>query len=152
MKSARQTAMLDIIQHDQIQTQEELAAELMRRGFRTTQATVSRDIRELRLTKTLTPDGKYCYAPSDRSDQGEPDRSIRLLADLLLSAADSGSLVVLKTLSGSAGTAAEAIDSMPWPEVLGTLAGDNTILLVARTPVEAAAVTARMNQIISGAK
>lgn len=148
MKSVRQVAILDIIDKQCIETQEELAEALRARGIQVTQATVSRDIKELRLLKVLSADGSYKYATADKAENGMNDRFIRMLAESLLSVAASGNLVVVKTLSGSANMAAEALDSMHWPEILGSLAGDNTILLVVREGDEAPAVVARIKDLM----
>lgn len=148
MKTVRQVAILDIIEKQDIETQEELAEALRLRGIKVTQATVSRDIKELRLLKVLTPTGAYKYATADKAENGLTDRFIRMLAESLLSVAASGNLVVVKTLSGSANVAAEALDSLHWPEILGSLAGDNTILLIIRTPEEVPSVMARIQEMI----
>lgn len=148
MKTVRQVAILDIIEKQDIETQEELAEALRLRGIKVTQATVSRDIKELRLLKVLTPTGAYKYATADKAENGLTDRFIRMLAESLLSVAASGNLVVVKTLSGSANVAAEALDSLHWPEILGSLAGDNTILLIIRTAEEVPSVMARIQEMI----
>ena len=136
MKTVRQVAILDIIEKQEIETQEELASALNARGIRVTQATVSRDIKELRLLKVLTPSGKYKYATGDQADNN------------LLSVSAANNLIVVKTLSGSANVAAEALDSMHWPEVLGTLAGDNTVLLIIRSNEETITVTSRIREMM----
>lgn len=148
MKTVRQVAILDIIEKQEIETQEELASALNARGIRVTQATVSRDIKELRLLKVLTPSGKYKYATGDQADNNLTDRFIRMLAESLLSVSSANNLIVVKTLSGSANVAAEALDSMHWPEVLGTLAGDNTVLLIIRSNEEAITVTSRIREMM----
>lgn len=148
MKTVRQVAILDIIEKQEIETQEELASALNARGIRVTQATVSRDIKELRLLKVLTPSGKYKYATGDQADNNLTDRFIRMLAESLLSVSSANNLIVVKTLSGSANVAAEALDSMHWPEVLGTLAGDNTVLLIIRTNEETITVTSRIREMM----
>ena len=148
MKTVRQVAILDIIEKQEIETQEELASALNARGIRVTQATVSRDIKELRLLKVLTPSGKYKYATGDQADNNLTDRFIRMLAESLLSVSSANNLIVVKTLSGSANVAAEALDSMHWPEVLGTLAGDNTVLLIIRSNEEALTVTSRIREMM----
>ena len=141
-------AILDIIEKQEIETQEELASALNARGIRVTQATVSRDIKELRLLKVLTPSGKYKYATGDQADNNLTDRFIRMLAESLLSVSSANNLIVVKTLSGSANVAAEALDSMHWPEVLGTLAGDNTVLLIIRSNEETLTVTSRIREMM----
>lgn len=148
MKTVRQVAILDIIEKQKIETQEELASALNARGIRVTQATVSRDIKELRLLKVLTPSGKYKYATGDQADNNLTDRFIRMLAESLLSVSSANNLIVVKTLSGSANVAAEALDSMHWPEVLGTLAGDNTVLLIIRSNEETITVTSRIREMM----
>lgn len=148
MKTVRQVAILDIIEKQEIETQEELASALNARGIRVTQATVSRDIKELRLLKVLTPSGKYKYATGDQADNNLTDRFIRMLAESLLSVSSTNNLIVVKTLSGSANVAAEALDSMHWPEVLGTLAGDNTVLLIIRSNEETITVTSRIREMM----
>lgn len=148
MKTVRQVAILDIIEKQEIETQEELASALNARGIRVTQATVSRDIKELRLLKVLTPSGKYKYATGDQADNNLTDRFIRMLAESLLSVSSANNLILVKTLSGSANVAAEALDSMHWPEVLGTLAGDNTVLLIIRSNEETITVTSRIREMM----
>ena len=148
MKTVRQVAILDIIEKQEIETQEELASALNARGIRVTQATVSRDIKELRLLKVLTPSGKYKYATGDQADNNLTDRFIRMLAESLLSVSSANNLIVVKTLSGSANVAAEALDSMHWPEVLGTLAGDTTVLLIIRSNEETITVTSRIREMM----
>ena len=148
MKTVRQVAILDIIEKQEIETQEELASALNARGIRVTQATESRDIKELRLLKVLTPSGKYKYATGDQADNNLTDRFIRMLAESLLSVSSANNLIVVKTLSGSANVAAEALDSMHWPEVLGTLAGDNTVLLIIRSNEETITVTSRIREMM----
>ena len=148
MKTVRQVAILDIIEKNNIETQEELAEALRQRGILVTQATVSRDIKELRLLKVLTPTGAYKYATADKAENGLSERFIRMLAESLLSVAASNNLIVVKTLSGSANVAAEALDSLHWPEVLGTLAGDNTILLIIRSEADVPAVQTRLQEMM----
>ena len=148
MKTVRQVTILDIIEKNEIETQEELADALRMRGIQVTQATVSRDIKELRLLKVLTPMGTYKYATADKAENGLTDRFIRMLAESLLSVAASGNLIVVKTLSGSANVAAEALDSLHWPEILGTIAGDNTILLVIRATEDVPSVMGRIQEMM----
>ncbi|MBQ3157837.1 MAG: arginine repressor [Clostridia bacterium] len=148
MKTARQVAILDIIEKNDIETQEELADALRMRGFQVTQATVSRDIKELRLLKVLTPMGTYKYATANKAENGLTDRFIRMLSESVLSVASSENMIVIKTLSGSAAVAAEALDSFHWPEMLGTIAGDNTIFMVVRTAEEVQKVVERIQDMM----
>lgn len=148
MKTVRQVAIIDIIEKNEIETQEELADALRQRGIKVTQATVSRDIKELRLLKVLTPMGTYKYATADKAENGLSERFIRMLAESLLSVAASNNLIVVKTLNGSANVAAEALDSLHWPEILGTIAGDNTILLVIRATEDVPSVMGRIQDMM----
>lgn len=148
MKTVRQVTILDIIEKNDIETQEELADALRMRGIQVTQATVSRDIKELRLLKVLTPMGSYKYATADKAENGLTDRFIRMLAESVLSVAASGNMIVVKTLSGSAAVAAEALDSFRWPEVLGTIAGDNTIFMVVRSLEEVPTTVERIQDMM----
>ena len=148
MKTVRQVTILDIIEKNEIETQEELADALRQRGIQVTQATVSRDIKELRLLKVLTPMGTYKYATADKAENGLTDRFIRMLAESVLSVAASANMIVIKTLSGSASVAADALDSFHWPEVLGTIAGDNTIFMVVRTLDEVQTVVDRIQEMM----
>ena len=133
MKSVRHNLILEIIENKDIETQEELAEELKRRNVKVTQATVSRDIKELRLLKVLAEGGRYKYATVERAEKGMSDRFIRILSESILSVESAGNLIVIKTITASANAGCESIDSMKWPEVLGTIAGDNTILIIARS-------------------
>ena len=138
MKNIRQTAILSIIEQNDIETQEELASRLRQMGIDVTQATVSRDIKELRLLKVLSASGGYKYATADKAEHGLSDRFVRMFKDSVLSINYANNIIVIKTLSGSANVAAEAIDSMRLPQILGTMAGDNTILVIVPNEEEAA--------------
>ena len=122
--------------------------ELKEMGIVVTQATVSRDIKELRLLKVLTPMGTYKYATADKAENGLTDRFIRMLSESVLSVASSENMIVIKTLSGSAAVAAEALDSFHWPEMLGTIAGDNTIFMVVRAAEEVQKVVERIQDMM----
>lgn len=148
MKSARHSLILEIIEEKDIETQEELAEELKRRGMKVTQATVSRDIKELRLLKVLADHGGYKYATVERAEKGMSDRFIRILSESVISMESVNNLIVVKTLSASAHAACEAIDSMKWSEVLGTIAGDNTFLIITRSEEAVESMMARFNMLI----
>ena len=148
MKSTRHSLILEIIEQKDIETQEELAEELKRRGVKVTQATVSRDIKELRLLKVPSDHGGYKYATVERAEKGMSERFIRILSESVISLDNVGNLIVIKTLSASANAAAEAIDSMKWSEVLGSIAGDNTILVIARSEEAVESLMARFNTLI----
>ena len=132
MKTARHAAILEIIAKNDIETQDELAEHLRRMNFRVTQATVSRDIKELRLLKVLTENGTYKYATGEKTEMGMANRFMQIFSHSVITINAAMNIIVVKTLSGSANAAAEAIDTMKWPEVVGTLAGDNTIFIVCK--------------------
>ena len=142
MKNARQTAILSIIEQNDIETQEELAGKLRDMGIVVTQATVSRDIKELRLLKVLSGTGGYKYATADKAEHGLSERFVRMFKDSVLSVDYSGNIVVLQTLSG------EAIDAMRLPEILGTMAGDNTVFAVVRSDADAAETVKRFEEML----
>lgn len=148
MKSVRHNLILEIIETKDIETQDELAEELKRRNVKVTQATVSRDIKELRLLKVLGEGGKYKYATVERAEKGMNDRFIRILSESVLSIDSAGNLIVIKTLSASANAAGEAVDSMKWPEVLGSVAGDNTLLIIARSEAAVESLLQRFDNLI----
>ncbi|MBQ7455571.1 MAG: arginine repressor [Clostridia bacterium] len=148
MKNARQTAILSIIERHDIETQEELARKLRESGIAVTQATVSRDIKELRLLKVLTPGGTYKYATAETAEHGVSERLVRMFIDSVLSINHAENLIVIRTLAGSANAAGEAIDSMRWPEILGTISGDNTIFVAVRSAAETAGVVERFQEIL----
>ncbi len=131
MKQLRQRAIRDLVEQRPIRTQQELAAALRERGFRTTQATISRDVAELGLVKA-SRDGTRAYAipPRLREADATGEERVRLLMhDVPVEIRDAGSILVLKTLPGSAHPLAAAIDRARWPEVVGSIAGDDTVFL-----------------------
>ena len=137
MKQKRQLRIIEIINQNAIETQEELALKLREEGFEVTQATVSRDIRELNLSKVPGPDGRQKYAILS---SGGPlnDKYVRVMHDGLLSMEPAGNLLVLKTVSGMAMAVAAAVDAMHFPEIVGSIAGDDTIMAATKSNQEAA--------------
>lgn len=132
MKAARHAMILELIEQHDVETQDELADLLRERNYSVTQATVSRDIKELRLIKALTENGSYKYATVDKAEAGLQDRFIRIFSQSVIGMSVAGHLIVIKTITGSASAAAEAIDSMRWSEIAGTIAGDNTIFVAVK--------------------
>ncbi|MGI6372988.1 MAG: arginine repressor [Caldicoprobacterales bacterium] len=132
MKYTRHSKILEIIESMDIETQEELAEELRKRGIDVTQATVSRDIKELRLVKVMASSGILKYALIDNAETGISQKLIRVFAESVVSMDSSNNLIVIKTIAGSAQAAASAIDSLGWEEIVGCIAGDDTILVVVR--------------------
>ena len=148
MKAKRQALIREIVENQSIQTQEELADALREHGMVVTQATDSRDIKEMHLLKVLAEDGSYRYATMDKEEQGTSDRLIRMLADSVVSMASANNLIVIRTLPGSAHVAGEAVDSLRWSEVLGTIAGDNTILVIVRSNEDVEPVMRRFRALV----
>ena len=148
MKTQRHRVILDIVERELIETQEDLANSLRERGFAVTQATVSRDIKELRLLKVLTDHGTYRYAVAEKAEQGIHERLRRVFVETVLSIDAAENLIVIKTLPGSAHVAAELVDTMHWQEVVGTLAGDNTVLVIIKNAENALTVSERFKGMI----
>ena len=148
MKAVRQNLILEIIEQEAIETQEELADALNARGVQVTQATVSRDIKELRLLKTLSPNGKYKYTTAEYAERGMKERFIRILCDSVLSYECAMNMLVIRTISAGASAACEALDSLKWPEVLGSIAGENTILMITRSVEDVESLRIRMDQLL----
>jgi transcriptional regulator of arginine metabolism len=131
MKYSRHARILEIIENNEIETQEELAEYLKRTGINVTQATVSRDIKELRLIKVLARNGHYKYASMKQQESAVSDRLVKIFKDSILSIDYSGNMVVLKTLTGAANAACAAIDALDIKDIIGTIAGDDTIFILA---------------------
>jgi transcriptional regulator of arginine metabolism len=131
MKQIRQGAIRDLLGLRDIRTQQELAAALRGRGFRATQATISRDVAELGLVK-VRRNGLYVYAVPAHPSESEPsaeERLAMLLRDLPVDVREAGLLLVVRSLSGSAHAIASALDRAHWPEVAGSIAGDDTLFI-----------------------
>lgn len=148
MRYTRHNMILDLIKDHEIETQDRLAALLREHGFNVTQATVSRDIKELQLIKILTPSGKYKYAQTTQSETAVSDRFTKIFKQTVKSVAYSGNIVVVKTLSGCAAAAAEVIDSTKFPHIIGSLAGDNTFMIVVDDPSNAPVLVDLFNEMI----
>ena len=148
----RQDAILDLVRAREISTQSELADALREQGFEAVQTTVSRDISELGLVKVRAASGRLVYAPAGA---GDPDRLARLwpvLRRFALRVESSGNVVLVTTPSGCANALAQAVDDAFHPDVLGTVAGDNTILVVAREGVSGAKLRDELRgQLLEGA-
>ena len=133
MKNVRQSEILNIVRTRDIDTQEQLLEELRARGFTTTQATISRDIKELRLVKELTGSGGYRYALSERKTASTSDTRLRnIFKEGVISVDVAQNIVVVRTMPGLASAACSALDNMEIEGVVGTLAGDDTGILIMR--------------------
>ena len=146
MRYSRQNKIIELIENNEIDTQEKLAALLKECGFEVTQATISRDIKELQLVKTLSPSGKYKYAVHKSVDLPVSDRFIKIFRETITSVASSGNLIVVKTLSGCAPAA--AVDTSRFPHIIGSIAGDNTFLLVADDPANVSEIMDAFNEML----
>ncbi|MBZ4662394.1 MAG: arginine repressor [Caloramator sp.] len=149
MKISRHAKILEIINNKEIETQEELVDELRKIGMDVTQATVSRDIKELKLIKVLTKDGKYKYASMAQGDNYLTEKLVSIFSQTVLTIDYVNNMIVLKTLSGSASAAAEAIDTLRWDGIVGTIAGDNTIFVMARSNEKAEELVAKFRRLIN---
>lgn len=133
MKKIRHRKIVEIINRQDVETQEELAQQLKEAGFVVTQATVSRDIRELGLSKVPAGNGRQKYAMLEAEGGVTEDKYIRVLREGFASMDVAQNLLVVKTVSGMAMAVAAALDAMKFPEVLGCIAGDDTIMVASRT-------------------
>ena len=150
MKNARQTAILSIIEQYDVETQEELAGRLKEMGIVVTQATVSRDIKELRIVKELTNLGTYRYTAANKESGGTFSTRLNTIFRECITSYDfAQNIVVIKTMPGLASAACSAIDSMGMPVVLGSLAGDDTAILIMRDTNAAGAFCAEIKQLLS---
>ncbi len=144
-KRARHSRILDAVRTQRLSSQEALREVLAEQGIEVTQATLSRDIRELRLVKTPATDGTASYSVPDEWDT--TPSLVSLLPTLFLSVEGVDHMLVVRTLKGAAQTVAAGIDGEDWPEVLGTLAGDDTILIILRSPDARAAIQNRIEEL-----
>ncbi len=136
MKKVRLGKMIEIIEKYDVETQEELASYLREAGYDVTQATVSRDIRELKLSKIPTGDGRQKYVVLKQDDTHLGDKYIRVLSDGFVSMDNAQNILVIKTVAGMAMAVAAAIDAMKFKEIVGCIAGDDTIMMAVRTVEE----------------
>lgn len=148
MKNARHSEILRLIREQKISTQEELAEELKKSGFTVTQATISRDIRQLRIRKIPDADGGQRYSEAPDPESTPAGRFRRVLRDAYVSMDSSFNIIVIHTVSGMAMAAAAALDSMDWPELCGCIAGDDTVFCAIRDPKDAAKVMNRIRLVV----
>ena len=148
MKIARHSKIIDLINQYDIETQEELAAKLQEAGFAVTQATVSRDIRELKLMKAAKPGGGSRYMVMEQRDNQNSEKYKRVLQDAFLSMDMAQNILVIKTVSGMATAAGAALDSMNMSEIVGCIAGDDTIACINRTVDDTIILMEKIKKII----
>jgi len=148
--TSRDRKILDLVTGEPIRTQRELVTALRRAGLRVSQATVSRDIKRLGLVKAPGPGGAR-YLPHGALNGTPPDAATRLaraFRDYVVGIEEGSGLILVKTTTGSADAVAEAIDEIRWPEIAGTVAGDNTILVVPRTSASRRRIQTRLEELI----
>lgn len=148
MKTNRQSKIIEIIQKNEVETQDELSALLEKDGFRVTQATVSRDIRELKLTKIPTASGRQKYAVITDAPENLSKKYERVLREGFLSMDMAQNILVIKTVSGMASAVCAAIDAMKMREIVGSIAGDDTIMCAIRTVDDTYAVIKKIRRIV----
>jgi len=147
MKAGRQAKILELIQKKDVETQEELSEYLEQEGYQVTQATVSRDIRELKLTKISMDNGRQKYAVIADADSGMMEKYVRVLREGFLAIDVAQNIVVIKTVSGMAGAVCAAIDAMKIKDVVGSIAGDDTLICIIRTAEDAAKIMKRLRKM-----
>ncbi len=150
MKLKRHREIIDLIGRFEIETQEELARRLHEAGFSVTQATVSRDIRELNLRKETNRHGKFVYVPVQEQVQDRNGRYARVLRDAFVSMDAAQNILVIRTVSGMAMAAAAVLDDLNWEEVLGCIAGDDTVMCVVRSEEQSRLVMERLRAVLKG--
>ena len=148
MKTNRQSKIIEIIQKNEVETQDELSALLEKDGFRVTQATVSRDIRELKLTKIPTASGRQKYAVITDAPENLSKKYERVLREGFLSMDMAQNILVIKTVPGMASAVCAAIDAMKMREIVGSIAGDDTIMCAIRTVDDTYAVMKKIRRIV----
>ena len=149
MKNKRQRRILEIVANETIGTQKELAERLQQEGFETTQATISRDIKELRLIKTQAPDGGYRYTTNAKNDMVDMSFKFHaIFAESVNSIDYAGNTIVIKCYHGMANAACAALDSIEWKGVVGTLAGDDTIFILMRDEASATEFVSQLKKLM----
>ena len=149
MKVNRHAKIVELVNQYQIETQEELAELLNAEGYKVTQATVSRDIRDLKLTKVQTEHGRQKYVALKATQSELAEKYVRILKDGFVSMGMAQNILVIKTVSGMAMAVAASIDEMNWNEVVGCIAGDDTIFCAVRSGEETEIVMDKIRKIVS---
>jgi len=140
--------MLEIISNKEIETQEELAKELRKEGFNVTQATVSRDIKNLQLIKVLSSTGRYKYVANKEESKDALGKLVTLLSHTIISVENIDKFVIVRTITAAASTAAEAIDQLALAEIAGTIAGDNTIFMIVHSNDMAVDIVRKIKELV----
>ncbi len=152
MKISRQSKIIELINKYDIETQEELAELLMKDGYNVTQATVSRDIRELKLTKVAVDSGKQKYIALQKTEPVMSEKLTRVLREGFVSMDAAQNILVIKTVSGMAMAVAAALDALQISSIVGCIAGDDTIMCAVRTAEATVSVMEKLNRLINSAE
>ena len=150
MKTKRQAKMLELIKRNDIETQEELSDYLEREGYQVTQATVSRDIRELKLTKVAMSNGRQKYVALQETDENLSQKYVRVFHDGFVSMDMAQNILVIKTVSGMAMAVAAALDAIHFSEIVGCIAGDDTVMCAVRTVDDTIVLMDKIRKLIAG--
>ena len=148
MKRDRHEKIIELIEKYDIETQEELADRLIREGFQVTQATVSRDIRELKLSKVAGREGRQKYVLLNRQQHQMAEKYVGILREAFVSMDRAQNILVVKTVSGMAMAVGAALDNIGWKEIVGCIAGDDTVMCAIRTVEDTEAVMAELHKIL----
>lgn len=147
-RTGRQLKLIEIINKNEIETQEALAEALRNAGYLVTQATVSRDIKDLGLIKVMTPNKTYKYAQPASTEQKSSGKMLNLFRECVISIDYAGHLIVIKTVSGGANSAATLVDKLNFPEVMGCVAGDDTILVVIKDQQKIVPIVEKLKSLL----
>lgn len=147
-RTGRQLKLIEIINKNEIETQESLAEALRNEGYLVTQATVSRDIKDLGLIKVMTPNKTYKYAQPASTEQKSSGKMLNLFRECVVSIDYAGHLIVIKTVSGGANSAATLVDKLNFPEVMGCVAGDDTILVVIKDQQKIVPIVEKLKSLL----
>lgn len=148
-RNLRQSKILELIASRDIETQDDLVSNLKKVGYNVTQATISRDIKELGLIKVLTDNKTYKYAVIDASSQAITNKNLNIFKECVISIKTSSQLVIVKTLRGTAGMVSNLIDQMALPNVLGCTYGDDTVLVISNDTEDAYSVKQKLTEVIA---
>ena len=149
MKISRQSKIIELINKHDIETQEDLAERLMKDGYNVTQATVSRDIRELKLTKVSLDGGKQKYIVLQKTEAGMSEKYARVLRDGFVSMDRAQNIMVVKTVPGMAMAVAAALDALRMSSIVGCIAGDDTVMCAIRSAEETISVMEKLNKLLN---
>lgn len=150
MKYNRHARILEIIENNEIETQDELAEKLRLTGLDVTQATISRDIKELRLVKVMSESGKYRYSAMNHDSASTSERLMVILKEAFVSCDYANNILIIKTLPGMAQAVGEIVDTLGWSDIVGTIAGDNTLMIICRAEKIAEDLMEKFTRVVRG--